>query len=129
MMHAKGTFDVTIAPLELHTTAEPTLGRMSIAKVLHGDLEGTGKGEMLTAGTGVSGSAAYVAVERITGTLRGRQGAFSAHHVGVMTRGVPSLRIAIVPDSGSDGLTGIAGTMKIDIVDGKHLYEIDYTLP
>ena len=129
MMHAKGTFDVTVAPLEFHTKAEPTLGRMSITKVLHGDLEGTGNGEMLTAGSSVSGSAAYVAVERITGTLGGRKGAFSAHHVGVMTRGTPSLSIAIVPDSGSEGLTGIAGTIKIDIVDGKHLYEIDYTLP
>jgi len=127
--HGHGTFDVKVAPIGAYAAADPTLGRMSIDKVLHGDLTGTGQGEMLTAGGGVTGSAAYVAIERITGTLQGRKGSFATYHVGVMTRGAPQLTIALVPDSGTDELTGITGTMTINIVDGKHFYDIDYALP
>lgn len=127
MTHATGAFDVTLTSLTTHV-AEPTLGRRALAKVFHGDLEGTGAGEMLTAGTDVQGSAVYVAVERVTGTLHGRTGSFALHHVGVMTRGAPSLTIGIVPDSGTGQLAGIAGALAIRIVDGKHFYDLDYSL-
>jgi hypothetical protein len=127
--HASGTFDVKLGPQALSdTAADPTLGRMSIDKQYHGDLEGTGKGEMLTAGSG-EGSGAYVAVERVTGKLKGRSGSFSLQHRGIMTRGTPDLAIAVVPDSGTGELVGLAGTMTIKIENGKHFYEIEYTLP
>ena len=126
MTHARGAFDVKITPV----TTDPILGRMSVAKVLHGDLEGTSAGEMLTAGTSVKDSAAYVAVERVTGTLQGRRGTFILQHTGTMTRGAQQLTITVVPDSGTDQLTGIAGSMKIIIdKDGKHFYDFEYTLP
>jgi hypothetical protein len=128
-MRATGTFDVEIKPLDFHSAAEPSLGRMAIAKQLHGELTGTSVGEMLTAGTDTKGSGAYVAVERVTGTLGGRTGSFAMHHVGIMTRGAPSLTIHVVPDSGTGQLTGIAGTFTIKNDAGKHSYELDYTLP
>jgi hypothetical protein len=102
---------------------------MSIDKQFHGDLEGTSKGEMLTAGTGVKGSAGYVAIERVVGTLNGRSGAFALQHSGTMTRGAPQLTIAVVPDSGTGQLTGLSGKMTIQIAEGKHSYEFEYSLP
>jgi hypothetical protein len=127
-IRAAGSFEVTLAALD-HSAGESTLGRMSLDKVFHGDLEGTGKGEMLTAGTSVTGSAVYVAIERVTGTLHGRTGSFALHHVGVMTRGTPELTIAIVPDSGTGELAGIAGTLAIKFDAGKHFYEVAYQIP
>ncbi len=129
--HARGPFDVKLAPQALsEAVADPTLGRMAIDKVYHGDLEGTGKGEMLTAGTSVKGSGAYVAVERVNGTLAGRKGSFALQHMGTMTRGAPHLSITVVPDSGTDQLVGLAGKMDIIIApDGKHSYDLEYTLP
>ncbi len=124
--HATGTFEVKLAP---QTTDAPTLGRLSIDKQFHGDLEGTSKGEMLAVQGGVQGSAGYVAMERVTATLAGRSGTFALQHSGTMDRGAPSLVITVVPDSGTDGLAGISGTMKIVIEGGKHSYEFDYTLP
>src|SRR5438105_4736037 len=113
---AHGTFDVQLHPLAMEDIAkEAMLGRMSIDKELHGDLEGTSKGQMMTAGTTVTGSAVYVAVERVTGKLKGKTGTFALHHTGVMTRGKPSLTISVVPDSGTGELTGLSGTMTIDI--------------
>ena len=127
--HASGTFDVKIVPLAADDkTVDPTLGRMSIDKQFHGDLDGTSKGQMLTAGTDVKDSAVYVAIERVTGTLHGRSGSFSLHHTGIMTRGAPQLSVTVVPDSGTGQLVGLAGTMTITIVDGKHLYDFEYTL-
>lgn len=127
---ASGSFDVQITPQAFHSTAEPSLGRMSIAKQLHGDLEATSIGEMLTASGDRRDSAAYVAVERVTGTLHGKRGSFSLQHVGTMTRGAPSLTVQVVPDSGTGELAGIAGTFMIHIAaDGKHTYDLDYTLP
>jgi hypothetical protein len=126
--HATGPFDVKLAPQD--DKIDSTLGRMIIDKQYHGDLEGTGKGQMLTAGTDVEGSGAYVAVERFTGTLKGRTGGFALYHAGVMTRGTPDLTINVVPDSGTGGLAGIAGKMNITIAtDGKHSYGFEYTLP
>jgi hypothetical protein len=105
-----------------------TLGRMSLDKQFHGDLEGTSKGEMLYAGTSVKGSAGYVAIERVSGTLQGRAGTFILQHTGTMTRGVPELSVTVVPDSGTGQLAGLAGKMTINIADGKHSYEFDYML-
>jgi hypothetical protein len=128
--HAAGPFDVKITPETLAgKSVEATLGRMSIDKQYHGDLEATGKGEMLTVSTDVKGSGVYVAVERVTGTLQGHKGSFSLHHTGIMTRGNPELKITVVPDSGTDQLVGITGTMSIKIDNGKHSYGFDYTLP
>ena len=127
---ATGIFDVKLAPLAAYdTTPGSTLARMSIDKQFHGDLDGTSKGEMLIAGTGTKGSAGYVAVERVTGTLRGRKGSFILQHNATMNRGAPELHILVVPDSGTDELTGLSGTMNMIIADGKHSYEFDYSLP
>lgn len=126
---ATGTFEVKLAPLETsHGPDEKLLGRLSLDKQFAGDLVGTSKGEMLTAGTTTSGSAAYVAIERVTGTLKGKRGSFMLHHRGVMTRGAPQLLIDAVPDSGTDELVGLSGTMKIIIEGKKHSYEMEYTL-
>jgi len=102
---------------------------MSIDKEFHGDLEGTSKGEMLTGMTSVKNSAGYVAIERVTGTLNGRSGAFILQHSGTMTRGTPSLVVTVVPDSGTGQLEGLTGALAIIIEGGKHSYELDYTLP
>ena len=126
---ATGTFDVTVTPQGVADKADGSaLGRMSLEKQLQGDLTGTSKGEMLTAMTDTKGSAGYVAIERVTGTLQGRSGAFVLQHSGVMTRGAQQLTIAVVPDSGTGQLAGISGTMTIRIVDGKHFYDFDYVL-
>jgi hypothetical protein len=127
---ATGTFDVKLTPQASDAKDEGSpVGRMTIDKQFHGDLEGTSKGEMLTAMTAVKGSAGYVALERVTGTLGGRKGAFALQHSGIMTRGTPSLSITVVPDSGTEQLAGLAGKMAILIAaDGKHSYEFDYTL-
>lgn len=127
---ARGTFEVKLAPQPTaHDHAPAPLGRLSIDKEFRGDLTGTSKGEMLTAGTAVRESAGYVAIERVTGTLQGRRGSFVLQHSGTMNRGVPSLLITVVPDSGTDGLAGLTGTMTITIAEGKHSYEFEYTLP
>jgi hypothetical protein len=123
---ATGTFEVTIQPLSA-PGAVP--GRMSLDKQFEGDLTGVGKGEMLNALTETPGSAGYVAIERVTGTLHGRQGSFVFQHSGMMNRGAQQLSITVVADSGTEQLTGIAGTFYLTIVDGKHLYTFDYTLP
>ena len=126
---AGGTFDVKIVPRAPDDGGEgATLGRMSLDKQFHGDLEGTSKGEMLTAGTSVKSSAGYVAIERVSGTLHGRSGTFALQHSGTMTRGTPQLTITVVPDSGTGQLAGLAGKMTIDIADGKHSYAFEYTL-
>jgi hypothetical protein len=122
---AVGTFDVEVKPL---SSGDETPGRFSLAKRFHGDLDGTSRGEMLTAGTNVPGSAAYVAIEKIDATLRGRAGTFVLQHTGTMTRGASQLTITVVPDSGTGDLSGLAGEMSIVIEQGKHSYELEYTL-
>ena len=126
-MHATGTFDVELTPQPSEGNGTP--GRMLIAKQLHGDLEGTSRGEMLAAMTAVDGSAAYVAIEEFQGTVHGRSGTFALQHSGTMTRGAQELSVRVVPDSGTGELTGIAGEMTIEIADGAHSYALDYTLP
>lgn len=125
---ATGPFTVKMAPLDTHANP-PVLGRMSLDKVYHGDLEATAAGEMLAAMTPVEGSAGYVAIEKVTGTLAGRTGTFMLQHNGLMNRGAPSLVISVVPDSGTGELEGLSGTMMIVIESGAHRYEFDYTLP
>jgi|HubBroStandDraft_5_1064220.scaffolds.fasta_scaffold382659_1 hypothetical protein len=129
--HASGTFDVKLTPQTDEGGGENSgLGRMSIDKQFHGDLEGTSRGFMLSsAATIVKGSGGYVAMERVTGKLKGRAGSFVLQHSGTMTRGTPQLSVTVVPDSGTDQLTGIAGTLTIKIDGGKHSYEFEYTLP
>jgi hypothetical protein len=126
---ASGTFTVKLTPQELHKKIEGApVGRLSIDKQFQGDLEGTSIGEMLSAGTEVKGSAGYVAIERITGTLHGKHGTFVLQHNGILTRGVPQLSCTVVPDSGTGELIGLSGSLAINIVEGKHLYEFNYTL-
>jgi uncharacterized protein DUF3224 len=126
--HASGTFEVKLNPQVDDKVGDPTVVRMSSDKQLHGDLEGTSKGQMLAVRTDVKDSAGYVAMERVTGALQGRSGTFALQHSGTMTRGTPQLTITVVPDSGTGQLVGIAGKMTINIVDGKHSYEFVYTL-
>jgi uncharacterized protein DUF3224 len=123
--HAAGNFDVKLVP---QPDADPALSRMSIEKQFHGDLDAASQGQMLAAGTAVKGSAGYVAIEKVTGSLHGRTGSFVLQHNATMNRGTPSLTIAVVPDSGTGQLTGLTGAMNIVITDGKHFYEFDYTL-
>lgn len=129
-MKITGTFDVKLNPLEAHAKAEggPSLGRMSIDKTFHGELDATSKGEMLTAMTRVKGSAGYVAIEQVGGTLSGRQGSFVLQHFGTMDRGQDRLILEVVPDSGGGDLSGLSGEMAIKIEDGQHLYEFEYEL-
>jgi hypothetical protein len=128
-MHAIGPFDVKVTPQE-DGNGDPLLNRMMLDKQYHGDLEGTGKGQMLTAGTEVKGSGAYVAIEKVTGTLKGRSGSFVLQHTGTMTQNAPHLTIIVVPDSGTGELKGLTGTMMINIAaDGKHSYDLEYALP
>ena len=126
MSSATGTFQVKLIPQV--TDGDARLGRLTIDKQFQGDLEATSKGEMLTGGTVVKGSAGYVAIELVTGKLHGRSGSFLLQHTGTMERGKPSLSVTVVPDSGTDELTGLAGKMAINIADGKHSYELQYTL-
>jgi hypothetical protein len=129
--HATGTFEVKLNPQKPDSkeAESANLGRMSIDKQFHGELEATSKGEMLSAVTDVKGSAGYVAIERVSGTLHGRSGAFVLQHSATMTRGAPQMSVTVVPDSGAGQLVGLAGKMTIKIADGKHFYEFDYTLP
>ncbi len=127
---ATGRFDVQTIPQSRDDAfGDPTIGRMALDKRFHGDLDATSKGEMLATRTPVDGSAGYVAIERVVGTLHGRRGAFSLQHTGVMTRGAPTLAITVIPDSATDELTGLSGAMSIAIDGGKHNYVFDYELP
>jgi len=126
---ARGAFEVKLTPQPSDRQPDdPALGRMWLDKEFHGDLEATSRGQMLTAMTDVKGSAGYVAIERVSGTLRGSAGTFILEHTGTMTRGAPSLTITVVPDSGTGELAGLSGGMTITITDGKHSYELEYAL-
>jgi hypothetical protein len=126
MSSASGTFEVRLNPQV--TDGDAGLGRLSIGKQFQGDLEATSKGEMLTAGTPVKGSAGYVAIELVTGKLHGRSGSFVLQHTGTMDHGEPTLTVTVVPDSGTEELTGLSGKMAINIADGKHSYQFEYNL-
>lgn len=126
---ASGTFDVKMTPQATADKGEEAaIGRYSLDKTFHGDLNGTSKGEMLAVGTAVEGSAGYVAMEQVKGTINGRSGSFALQHTGTMNRGAAELSVTVVPDSGTGQLAGLAGTMTIKIENGKHLYDFEYTL-
>lgn len=130
MTRANGTFEVTITPFPADDYADgASLGRMTIDKRFHGDLEAMSKGQMLSAMGSVSGSAGYVAIERVDGTLAGRRGTFVLQHSGTMDRGTQGLSVTVVADSGTGGLTGLSGVMRIDVDGGRHAYEFEYALP
>ena len=127
MHHAQGTFTVKVLPL----TPAPAegLARFSIDKEIHGDLEATTKGEMFSGGDFKSGAAGYVAIEVVTGTLAGKKGTFALQQMATMDANGPKMIAVVVPGSGTGDLKGIAGTFTIKIADGKHSYELDYSLP
>jgi hypothetical protein len=126
---AKGTFDVKLTALPADDPAAGPFGRYRIEKSFHGDLDGPSQGQMLGAGTAVEGSRAYVALEQITGTLGGRRGTFMLQHHGTMSRGSATMTVTVVPDSGTDDLVGLSGTLTITNEGGQHSYEFAYSLP
>ncbi len=125
--HATGAFDVQTNPQAQEAADGLTLARLSLDKQFHGDLEGVGKGEMLAAGTD-TGIGLYVAVERVTGTLQGRRGSFVLVHKGTMSPTSQELAIEVMAGSGIGELAGLAGTLAITITEGKHFYDLEYTL-
>ena len=129
-LHATGPFEVKLSPQPADERPDTAnLGRLLIDKRFHGDLEATSKGQMLTAGTSTKGSAGYVAIEQVTGTLHGRSGGFILMHTGTMTRGAPQLAVSVVPDSGTGELRGLSGRMTITVAsDGGHSYDFEFRL-
>lgn len=127
--HATGPFEVKVTPLEpIFKFTENPISRFSLDKQFHGDLEAASQGEMLSAGSPKT-SGGYVAIERVSGTLSGRNGTFVLQHNATMTNGVPQMNINVVPGTGTGQLTGLAGAMTIIIKEGKHSYDFAYTLP
>jgi hypothetical protein len=123
---ATGTFTTAFEPLPSDDAA---IGRMRVRKTIQGDLSGEGVAEMMSVGTAVEGSAGYVAIDRITGTLGGREGSFVLQHFGLMARGEGTLTVSVVPDSGTGELTGLTGFFDIVNEAGVHSYTFDYELP
>ena len=130
MKRASGSFDVSVTPLaNADVSSDPLLGRFLLVKKFSGDLDASARGHMLSAGTATKGSAGYVAIDHITGTLQGRKGSFVLQHSGSMKRGAPTLSVMVVPDSGTGELAGLTGTLSINIVEGKHFYDFLYSIP
>ena len=129
MPTAKGTFSVvaTRQP-QADPFAEMVVGRMKFNKIFEGDFVAESVVEMLSFSTGVDGSAVYVAIERLSGTLGGKTGTFAMHHTGIMVRGVPNLSVRVVPDSAKGELAGLTGTLQIEITGGQHFYTFEYDL-
>lgn len=130
-MQISGEFSVNLQPLDAFTKGSNgiTLGRMSIDKTFHGDLSAKSRGEMLSVITATKGSAGYVAIEQVSGSLRGKKGTFVLQHFGIMNQGENRLILEVVPDSGTEQLAGLTGKMTIKIEAGKHFYTFDYVLP
>lgn len=130
MSIARGSFEVTVTPLEPSVRLDgAVVNSWSIEKSYSGDLIAAARGTMLGAGDPARGSAGYVAVEQVRGTLLGRKGSFALQHTATMNAGASELSIIVVPGSSTGELTGISGRLKIEMVDGKHLYRFDYELP
>jgi hypothetical protein len=128
MKRATGSFEVNLQSLSnAEVSSDVLLGRMLLTKKFTGDLAASARGQMLSAGTSTKGSAGYVAIDHVTGMLDGRSGSFLLQHSGSMQRGVPTLSIKVIPDSGTDELAGIAGTLSVNVVDGKHFYDFLYS--
>ncbi|MBV6320335.1 DUF3224 domain-containing protein [Duganella violaceipulchra] len=129
MPKISGEFNVKMVPETMSpVAAESGIGRMSLDKHYHGALDATGAGEMLAYMDRELGSGAYVAMEKVRGTLEGRRGSFLLQHTGTMERGAAGLKVAVVADSGSGELVGLSGALQIRIEGGKHYYDFDYTL-
>lgn len=130
-MKVTGEFEVKLEPIEGYAEGSDgiKLSRMSLDKTFHGELEATSEGEMLSAMTPVKGSAGYVAIEQVQGTLKGKEGSFVLQHFGKMDKGKDRLILEVVPDSATGGLEGLSGTMDITVEEGKHFYEFEYQLP
>jgi hypothetical protein len=126
---AQGAFDVKLLPQAPVDVEDDSISRMLLDKQFHGDLDASSKGQMLAYRTSVNGSAGYVAMEKVTGHLHGRKGSFVLQHSGTMNRGEALLVLNVVPDSASEALEGLSGSMKITITDGKHFYDFEYDLP
>lgn len=124
-MRATGSFDVKLNTLDGY---EASIGRRSLDKQFHGDLEATSKGEMLAVMNMATSSGAYVAIERVTGTLGGKRGSFALFHASTMTRGEGNQSVRVAPGSGTEELEGLSGSMLIIIDGGKHRYEFDYEI-
>ena len=130
MKRATGSFEVSLQPLSnAEVSSDALLGRILLTKKFSGDLQASARGQMLSAGTATRGSAGYVAIDQVTGELDGRRGSFLLQHSGSMNRGVPTLSIMVVPDSGTEDLAGLTGTLSINIADGKHFYDFLYSFP
>ena len=127
--HISGLFDVKMSPQPAAENEEAGIGRMLLDKKFHGDLQADSKGQMLAHTTSVKGSAGYVAMEKVIGNLQGRKGSFVLQHSGTMNRGEATLVLTVVPDSGTEELEGLSGSMTITITDGKHYYGFDFGLP
>lgn len=128
--HATGTFQVNLTPQADEWNAlDQGLGRMLLEKTFAGQLEGTSSGQMLSFRSATQGSAGYVAVEKVTGSLGGKNGTFVLQHSSTMDRGIPNQSITVIPDSGTDELQGLSGSMIIRIEDGQHFYDFEYELP
>lgn len=129
-MKATGTFEVKLQPLDSYATGSEgtNLGRMSIDKTFQGDLAAKSLGQMLTAMTTVEGSAGYVAIEQVDGTLHSKKGTFVLQHFGLMSTSESRLILEVVPDSGTGELVGLTGTMAIQNEAGQHSYLFDYTI-
>ena len=129
--HASGPFEVKVTPQKPDTqiARSANLGRLTIDKRYHGDLDASAKGEMLATQSEVKGSAGYVALERVTGKLQGRSGTFVLQHSATMNRGAPESTITVVPDSGTGELAGLSGSMRITVApDGAHSYEFEFRI-
>jgi hypothetical protein len=127
MHHARGTFTVDVRPGS--PAPAEGLSRFSLDKQIHGDLEAKSKGEMLSGGDPKQGTAGYVAMEMVTGTLGGKHGSFALQHSATMDHSGPRMTVIVVPGSGSGELKGIAGVFTIHIDKSGHSYDFDYTLP
>jgi len=129
MKRATGSFEVSLQPLSnADVSTDALLSRRLLIKKFSGDLSGSARGQMLAAMTHVKGSAGYVAIDHVTGELDGRKGSFVLQHSGAMNRGAQSLSIMVVPDSGTDELAGLSGTLSINVIDGKHFYDFIYSI-
>lgn len=124
---ARGTFEITMTPQPSGVEGGPSSVRLD--KEFTGDLDGASVGQMLACRTAVDGSAGYVAIERVTGTLHGHAGSFALQHSGTLDRGAPTLSVTVIPDSGTDALIGLAGSMTIERTGGEHAYRFDYDIP
>ncbi len=121
------------APLEPAHPDAPSVQRVIVQKRFEGALVGTAVAELLMHGVvpgDLAAGAVYVAIDRITGTLDGRAGAFTLQHGGIGGPGVTPFTYGyILPGSGTEALAGMQGTAEIAAGPDGHTLTLDYTLP